>query len=122
MIVTTSLRKRKERKEIKQKKRKESLKVIFEFLSFFTVRVKKWDDIIQVPHRDRPAKKGTNRSKIPSYVLTLPESLAYVKEADEKKKKNTEKKEEKEKVVKAVLAQKAKCDRLVTRMKKGGDF
>ena len=81
-----------------------------------------WNEIIEVPHQERAPKKATNWSKIPSYVLTSPESLAYVKEADEKKKKITIKNEEKQKVVKAALAQKAKRDRLVNRMKKRGDY
>ena len=68
-----------------------------------------WDDLVALPHRDRPQQTRQWKS-VPNFLLTSEESKKFIADAEIKKEKQEEKKKEKEKVVKEALAHKAKRD------------
>ena len=87
----------------------------------------KFSEMLIIPKRIQPTGprgshgsgcgQGRGRGKVPNQLLTSPETMQYVLQAEEHTSKKDEAKKEKEQFVKQALANKAKRERVERRRK-----
>ena len=75
-------------------------------------------DLIKLPHRDIKPKKRTVKNPLPSWNLTSPETMDYIKGAHDRAALAKEKKEKKQEIAKNAIKEAAKQERLEKKKKK----